>query len=489
MRLLLEMMPANVILNGCADQPCMHLCMGSIIGSQQFDYSSPADKGCACVIIGDSLHQSKIMGNNTIQAVRGMNDILPDEAELWLWFEKTVSDWLHSYGYRNIRMPLVEPTSLFKRAIGEVTDIVEKEMYSFADALNGDHLTLRPEGTASCVRAVLQHNLLYNAPQRLYYSGQMFRHERPQKGRYRQFHQFGVEALGFAGPDIDAEQIMMCARLWEALGINDVTLQLNTLGDTASRHRHRAKLIEYFDRHKDSLDADATRRLHSNPLRILDSKNPAMEDLIADAPKLMDELEDDAIKHFDEVQAILKRHNIPFEINSRLVRGLDYYNRTVFEWVTTRLGAQGTICAGGRYDGLIDQIGGKPAPAMGFAMGVERLLALVLEDGMALPKFAVDVYVVHQGELAAQSASLVAESLRDNKLRVLLHCGGGSFKSQMKKADASGAQVAVVIGDDEAQAGEVSIKPLRAAKSDGQASEQLKVAVQDIVETVNKFIK
>ena len=421
-------------------------------------------------------------GNETLQAVRGMNDILPDEAGLWLWFEEVVRDWLHSYGYRNIRMPLVEPTDLFKRAIGEVTDIVEKEMYSFADALNGDLLTLRPEGTASCVRAVLQHNLLYNAPQRLYYSGQMFRHERPQKGRYRQFHHYGVEALGFAGPDIDAEHILMCARLWKKLGLPDVMLQLNTLGDAATRHRHRAKLIAHFERHKDVLDADATRRLHTNPLRILDSKNPAMQDLIAAAPKLMDELEEDALTHFDELQTILKRHDVPFEINPRLVRGLDYYNRTVFEWVTTRLGAQGTICAGGRYDGLVEQIGGKPVPATGFAMGVERLLALLQEDGMELPGHEVDVYVVHQGELAGQLASRVAEQLRDDRKRVVLHCGGGSFKSQMKKADASGARVALVIGDEEAQANEVGVKPM-------QGGEQERVSVRDLTETVNKFIK
>ncbi len=423
------------------------------------------------------------MSNETLQAVRGMNDILPDEAGLWLWFEDTVRDWLHGYGYRNIRMPLVEPTGLFKRAIGEVTDIVEKEMYSFEDSLNGDHLTLRPEGTASCVRAVLQHNLLYNSAQRLYYSGAMFRHERPQKGRYRQFHQVGVEALGFAGPDIDAEQIVMCARLWKKLGIRDVSLQLNTLGDSASRHRHREKLIAYFGQHKDVLDADATRRLHSNPLRILDSKNPAMQELISGAPRLMDELEEDALKHFDELQSILKRHDIAYEINPRLVRGLDYYNRTVFEWVTTRLGAQGTICAGGRYDGLIEQIGGKPAPAMGFAMGVERLLALAQEDGMALPKQDVDVYVVHQGELAGQLASRVAEQLRDDRLRVLLHCGGGSsFKSQMKKADGSGARVAVVIGDDEAQSNEVSVKPM-------QGGEQVRVGVNQLIATINNIIK
>jgi len=421
------------------------------------------------------------MSDETLQAVRGMNDILPAEAELWLWFEETVRDWLHSYGYRNIRMPLVEPTALFKRAIGEVTDIVEKEMYSFADALNGDQLTLRPEGTASCVRAVLQHNLLYNAPQRLYYSGQMFRHERPQKGRYRQFHQFGVEALGFAGPDIDAEQILMCARLWRTLGLKDVALQLNTLGDAASRQRHRAKLIAYFEQHKDALDADATRRLYTNPLRILDSKNPAMQTLIESAPKLMDELEDDALQHFAAVQDMLTEHGVTFEINTRLVRGLDYYNRTVFEWVTTRLGAQGTICAGGRYDGLVEQIGGKPAPATGFAMGVERLLALIQDDGMAFPRQPLDVYLVHQGESASRVAGRIAEQLRDEKLKVLLHCGGGSFKSQMKKADGSGATVAVLIGDDEVKAGEASVKPLR-------GGEQSKVPVSGLAAAIKRII-
>jgi len=422
------------------------------------------------------------MSSDPIQAVRGMNDILPDEAELWLWFEEVARDWLHSYGYRNIRMPLVEPTALFTRAIGEVTDIVEKEMYSFNDALNGDQLTLRPEGTASCVRAVLQHSLLYNAPQRLYYSGQMFRHERPQKGRYRQFHQFGVEALGFPGPDIDAEQILMCARLWTKLGLPDVALQLNTLGDTDSRHRHRAKLITHFERHAELLDADAKRRLHTNPLRILDSKNPAMQELIAAAPSLMDELEEDALRHFDALQAILGQHDVAFEINPRLVRGLDYYNRTVFEWVTPHLGAQGTVCAGGRYDGLVEQIGGKPAPATGFAMGVERLLALLQQDGMALPKQSVDVYVVHQGEPAGRLAGRVAEKMRDAELRVVLHCGGGSFKSQMKKADSTGARVAVVIGDDEAQANEVSVKPM-------QGGEQERVSVQNLIEAINRFIK
>ena len=422
------------------------------------------------------------MSNPTLQAVRGMNDLLPDEAGLWLWFEDVVRVWLESYGYRNIRMPLLEPTALFKRAIGEVTDIVEKEMYSFEDSLNGDHLTLRPEGTASCVRAVLQHNLLYNAPQRLYYSGAMFRHERPQKGRYRQFHQFGVEALGFAGPDIDAEMILMCARLWRKLGIRDVTLQINTLGDVAARQRHREKLIVYFGQHTGDLDADATRRLHSNPLRILDSKNPAMQELIAGAPRLMDELDEEALRHFAAVQEILQRHDIVYEINTRLVRGLDYYNRTVFEWITTRLGAQGTLCAGGRFDGLIEQIGGKPSPACGFAMGIERLLALLQEDGMSCPPQELDVYLVHQGELADVMASEVAEQLRDANLRVLLHCGGGSFKSQMKRADASNAVCAVIIGDDETRAGLVTLKPLR-------GGEQVQVAPGELPSKINRLIK
>jgi histidyl-tRNA synthetase len=422
------------------------------------------------------------MSEEKLQAVKGMNDILPEEAGLWLWFEDVVREWLESYGYRNIRMPILEPTALFKRAIGEVTDIVEKEMYSFEDALNGDHLTLRPEGTASCVRAVLEHNLLYNAPQRLWYSGPMFRHEKPQKGRYRQFHQVGVEALGFAGPDIDAEMILMCARLWRKLGIRDVSLQINTLGDLEARHRHRDKLIAYFESHANALDADATRRLHSNPLRILDSKNPAMQEIIAGAPKLMDELGDEALAHFEAVQAILRRHDIAFEINPRLVRGLDYYNRTVFEWVTTRLGAQGTICAGGRFDGLIGQIGGKPQPACGFAMGIERLLALLQEDGMETPPPSLDVYLVHQGEQADALATAAAEQLRDAGLKVLLHCGGGSFKSQMKKADGSRAACAVIIGDDEAAAGEATLKPLR-------GGEQARVALAELPARIHELIK
>ena len=399
--------------------------------------------------------------SQTLQAVRGMNDILPTEAEFWEIFEETVRSWLKAYGYRPVRMPIVEPTPLFKRAIGEVTDIVEKEMYSFTDSLNGEALTLRPEGTAGCVRALIQHNLAAQHPQRLYYMGQMFRHERPQKGRYRQFHQVGVEAFGYTGPDIDAEMILMGARLWDDLGISDVQLQINSLGQPEERARHRAELIAYFEAHAELLDEDAKRRLHSNPLRILDTKNPAMQELCAAAPKLIDFLGEASLAHFEGVQQVLRRAGIPYVVNPRLVRGLDYYNLTVFEWVTDKLGAQGTICAGGRYDGLVAQLGGKPTPACGFAMGVERLIALIRESGGEPEPSAPDVYVVHQGEAASALAFRVAEGLRDNGINTVLHCGGGSFKSQMKKADGSGAQFAVVIGDDEAVAGEVQLKPLR----------------------------
>jgi len=398
--------------------------------------------------------------SNNIQSVRGMNDCLPDVTDTWQGFEAIVRDWLRRYGYREMRTPILEHTGLFKRAIGEVTDIVEKEMYTFVDELNGESLTLRPEGTASSVRAVIQHNLLYDGGKRLWYTGPMFRHERPQKGRYRQFHQVGVEALGFAGPDVDAELIVMCADLWRELGITPA-LQLNTLGDHESRQRHRQKLIAYYEAHQDMLDEDAKRRLHSNPLRILDSKNPAMQALNDAAPRLMDELEEAALAHFDAVQALLRANGIAFEINPRLVRGLDYYNRTVFEWVTDQLGAQGTVCAGGRYDGLIEQLGGKPAPAAGFAMGIERLLALVEAGGCAIATPVADAYIVHAGEAAQAYAWQVASALRRAGLAAVLHCGGGSFKSQMKKADASRARYAVIIGDDEAAAQQVTLKPLR----------------------------
>jgi histidyl-tRNA synthetase len=334
-------------------------------------------------------------------------------------------------------------------------------MYSFEDSLNGEQLTLRPEGTASCVRAVLQHNLLYEAPRRLWYMGPMFRHERPQKGRYRQFHQVGVEALGFAGPDVDAEQILMCQRLWDDLGLDGIRLEINSLGQPEERARHRADLIAYLSLHEARLDADGKRRLHTNPLRILDTKNPEMQDLVEAAPKLIDYLGAESLQHFEGVQAILKDACIPYKINPRLVRGLDYYNLTVFEWITDSLGAQGTVCAGGRYDGLVHQLGGKQAPACGFAMGVERLLALWKEQGHAHQRPAPDVYVVHQGAAAGRHAFRVAELLRDAGFAVHLHCGGGSFKSQMKKADGSGAVLAAIIGDDEAAADAVSLKPLR----------------------------
>ena len=422
-----------------------------------------------------------------IQSVRGMNDILPGESELWELFEETVRSWLKSYGYKPIRLPIVEPTPLFKRAIGEVTDIVEKEMYSFTDSLNGELLTLRPEGTAGCVRALIQHKLAAQHPQRLYYMGQMFRHERPQKGRYRQFNQVGVEAFGFAGPDIDAELILMGARLWDDLGLEDVKLQLNSLGQLDERAKHRAELIAYFKKYSDLLDEDARRRLHSNPLRILDSKNPTMQEMIGGAPKLMDHLGAESMAHFEGVQQVLRDAGLPFEINPRLVRGLDYYNLTVFEWVTDRLGAQGTVCAGGRYDGLVEQLGGKSTPACGFAMGVERLVTLIRESGGEPEIPGPDVYVVHQGEAASRMAPRVAEGLRDQGIDVLFHCGGGSFKSQMKKADASGATFAVIIGDDEANAGEVTLKPLR---SNGEAqNEQKRISVDQLAdEIMNSFL-
>ena len=416
----------------------------------------------------------------TIQAVRGMNDVLPDQAPLWEFFEDTVRGWLAQYGYRNIRMPILEKTELFVRSIGEVTDIVEKEMYTFVDQLNGEHLTLRPEGTASCVRAAIEHNLLYNGAQRLFYVGPMFRHERPQKGRYRQFHQVGVEALGFPGPDVDVEHMVMSANLWKRLDLDGLQLEINTLGNAASRGRYRTRLIAYLEEHAATLDDDARRRLHGNPLRVLDSKNPAMRDIIAAAPRLDEDLDDDSRLHFEALQGLLNNAGIDFAINDRLVRGLDYYNDVVYEWTTTRLGAQGTVCAGGRYDGLIGQIGGKPAPACGFAMGIERLLALLSDAGAAVPMRPADAYLVHSGEAASRFAWNVAESLRERGLAVVFHCGGGSFKSQMKRADASGARFAVIIGDDEALRQIVSLKPMR------EAGEQVQVDAQQAAAMILK---
>ncbi len=418
----------------------------------------------------------------TLQAIRGMNDILPDQTPLWQHFEKIVREWLSTYGYREIRMPIVEPTGLFKRAIGEVTDIVEKEMYTWSDALNGESLTLRPEGTASCVRAVLEHNLLFGHPQRLFYTGPMFRHERPQKGRYRQFHQIGIESMGYAGPDMDVEHILMCARLWKQLGIKGIELQINTLGTSEDRARYRTRLVQYLESYQALLDEDALRRLQSNPLRILDSKNPALQEIIAAAPKLLDDLDIDSLKHFETLQDLLRVAGVGFSINPCLVRGLDYYNFTVFEWVTDQLGSQGTVCAGGRYDGLVAQLGGKPAPACGFAMGVERLLALMETQGNLPAQPTPDIYLAHMGELAQRNALFAAEHWRDAGLQVILHCGGGNFKAQMKKADSSGARFAVIIGEEEVNAGMVSLKPLRAQ------AEQISVSITQVIALVQNSV-
>ena len=393
-----------------------------------------------------------------------MNDVLPDEAPLWQRFEDTARSVFAQYGYRNMRVPIVEPTALFVRGIGEFTDVVETEMYTFEDKLNGESLTLRPEATAGIVRATIQHNLTYGEPQRVWTSGPMFRHERPQKGRYRQFHQIDAEALGFEGPDVDAEQIVMLARLWKALGLTGIGLQINSIGNAHERLAHRNELIAYFERHADLLDATARRRLHANPLRILDSKNPAMQAMIEGAPKLVDYIEDASLAHFEGLQSLLTDAGQAFTINPRLVRGLDYYNRTVFEWVagSDELGAQGTVAGGGRYDSLFELVGGKPSFACGFAIGVERMVLLLGAAGAAV-RAAPLAYIVHSGAAAGTLARRVAETLRDAGHAIVVHAGGGSFKSQMKKADASRAMFALIIGDDEAAAGTVAIKPLREA--------------------------
>ncbi len=412
-----------------------------------------------------------------------MNDLLPTDAPLWAFFEQHIRDWLQSYGYREMRTPILEHTGLFKRAIGEVTDIVEKEMYTFVDALNGESMTLRPEGTASCVRAAIEHNMLFDGGKRLWYAGPMFRHERPQKGRYRQFHQVGVEALGYAGPDLDIEHLLMTARLWKKLGLAEfVRLEINSLGGPEARANHRQKLIAYFAAHIDLLDADSQRRLHTNPLRILDSKNPAMQAMVEGAPRLMDELDEVALAHFAAVKQGLDDAGIVYHVNPRLVRGLDYYNYTVFEWVTDKLGAQGTVCAGGRYDGLVAQLGGKAAPACGFAMGVERLLVMMSEANLVPAPDVPDVYLVNVGETAARYALYAAETLRDAGLNVILHAGGGSFKAQMKKADASLARFAVLVGEDEVAAQQVTVKPLRVVEHGVVQCEQQRLALIDAIE-------
>lgn len=415
----------------------------------------------------------------TLQAVRGMNDILPADTALWQYFERSVAQLLGGYGYQQIRLPIVESTDLFKRTIGEVTDIVEKEMYTFDDR-NGDSLTLRPEGTAGCVRAMLEHGLLGGGvSQKVWYNGPMFRHERPQKGRYRQFNQIGVETFNLSGPDIDAELIMLSWRLWKQLGLQDVVkLQLNSLGSSSDRAAYRQDLVSYLRERYEQLDEDSQRRLESNPLRVLDSKNPDTQALLGDAPKLADYLNDDAREHFSGLCALLDAAGLPYEINPRLVRGLDYYGLTVFEWVTDQLGSQGTVCAGGRYDGLVEQLGGKPAPAVGFAMGVERLLLLIqtLDKVPAELARQVDVYLVTVGAEAAKAGFQLAEQVRDAVpgIRLVVHCGGGSFKSQFKKADKSGALFALILGEDEVAVQRVGIKSLRVE------AEQENIAWQDV---------
>ena len=419
--------------------------------------------------------------NQKFQSIKGFYDILPEATPLWFKLEDTARKILSQYGYNNIRMPIVEPTDLFVRSVGEHTDIVEKEMYAWEDKLNGDKLTLRPEGTAGCVRAVIENNLTYNGPVRLWYSGAMFRHENVQKGRQRQFHQIGCEAFGFDSPEVDAEQIVMLARLWQALGIKDVALQINSIGDSAERMSYRQTLIAYFEQHADLLDDDAKRRLHTNPLRILDSKNPRMQAMCEAAPKLMDGLCESSRTHFEKLCQLLRYAGIAYSINHRLVRGLDYYNRTVFEWVTTKLGAQGTIAGGGRYDALVERLGGAATPACGFGIGLERVFLLMQEYGVMATN-TPDIYLVNVGELAQNQAFSIAETLRNAGLQVALHAGGGSFKSQMKKADRSGARYAAILGDDEVAAQEISLKPLL------EKAEQVKCRLSDVASIINSAV-
>ena len=417
-----------------------------------------------------------------IQSIRGMHDVLPDQSYRWQSFESIIRQLMTAYGYREIRMPLVESTDLFCRSIGEVTDIVEKEMYTFEDR-NGDRLTLRPEGTASCVRAGIQHGLLHNQVQRLWYSGPMFRHERPQKGRYRQFHQFGTEVYGVDTPDIDAELIVISARLWQQLGLNGVRLELNTLGSNEARAKYKQVLVDYLIDHKEQLDEDSVRRLETNPLRVLDSKNPAMKEMLDKAPSLVDHLDDESRQQFDKLKASLDAVGIPYIINPRLVRGLDYYCKTVFEWVTDELGAQGTICAGGRYDGLVEQLGGKATPAIGFALGMERILAL-LESQQQQPTQTVDIYMILIGADSEVKGLQIAENIRDALpgVKMITHCGGGSVKSQMKKADKSGAAIALIIAEEELENEQVTVKYLRENK------EQMTVSIDQLATFISKIV-
>ncbi len=429
------------------------------------------------------------MGSPKIAAVRGMNDLLPAQAPLWEAFEAQAVRTLQSYGYAQIRTPILEPTALFRRGLGEVTDIVEKEMYSFVDSLNGEALTMRPENTAGVVRAAIEHSLLYEGPSRLWYMGPMFRHERPQRGRYRQFHQVGAEALGLAGPDVDAEQIVMLGRLWRVLGLAGVRLELNTLGQPPERARHRAELIRYLEGQHDRLDEDARRRLHSNPLRILDTKSASMQELVAGAPRLLDYLGEASLTHFEQLQQLLRSAQVDFAVNPRLVRGLDYYNLTVFEWVSDRLGAQGTLCGGGRYDGLIELLGGKPAPACGFSVGIERVIELMRDNAGASARPDCEVYVLHQGGATFEPAMRAAERLRDCGLDVILHAGEASLKAQMKRADASGARYAVIVGEQEAAESVAAVKALRTSDQADEFAQQQTVALDLLAPTVAKLLR
>jgi histidyl-tRNA synthetase len=423
-----------------------------------------------------------------IAAVRGMNDLLPAQAALWEAFEAHAVRILRSYGYAQIRTPILEATALFRRGLGEVTDIVEKEMYSFVDSLNGEALTMRPENTAGVVRAVIEHSLLYEGPRRLWYMGPMFRHERPQRGRYRQFYQTGAEALGFPGPDVDAELIVLLGRLWRALGLSDVRLELNSLGQPTERARHRGDLIHYLEQHRDQLDEDARRRLHSNPLRILDTKNPELQALVGAAPRLLDYLGEASLAHFERLQQLLRLAGIDFTVNVRLVRGLDYYNLTVFEWVTDRLGAQGTVCGGGRYDGLIELLGGKGAPACGFSIGIERVIELMGDNAQSGASPDCQVYVLHQGGGTYEAAMRAAERLRDAGLDVILHAGESSMKSQMKRADASGARYAVIVGAQEAAESAAAVKALRATDQGDEFAQQRPVSLDLLAPTLARLL-
>jgi histidyl-tRNA synthetase len=407
-----------------------------------------------------------------LQAVRGMNDILPADSGKWEFFEATVTKIARQYGYRNMRTPIVEHTPLFVRSIGEVTDIVEKEMYSFEDKLNGEKLTLRPELTAGLVRAAIEANLTYNGPVRVYTMGEVFRHERPQKGRYRQFNQFDVECFGFDGPDVDAEIMIMTARIWRELGLNDVRLEINSLGSVDERASYREKLIEHYEANLSALDDEAKRRLHTNPMRILDSKVAGVIEVNKTAPNLLDSLQEQSRAHFDGLQQLLREANVPFVVNPRIVRGIDYYNRTAFEFVTDRFGSPMTICGGGRYDGLFEQLGGKPTPGIGFGMGIERVLMMLDDSALQAHYATLDAYIVHAGDSARFAAGKLADALRDAGLAIALHAGGGSFKSQMKKADASGARFALILGDNEVSTETVAVKPLRDANGNAIVGEQ-----------------